>query len=97
MDVLFNFYSFETARINWCNYIGSQRAVENAVNILLNGSKKYNKRRKIKAKYQTNPPGNYRNQGKKGVEVLLIFMNTSYYCSYRSITFFFRKETQGKI
>lgn len=78
MDVLSNFYSFETARINWCNYIGSQRALENAVNILINGSAKYNnrkrkrrkmkrnkrKRRKTAARYQSSPSGTHQNLGK---------------------------------
>ena len=69
MDVLFNFYSFETARINWCNYIGSQRTVESAVNILVNESKKYNKRnkrkrRKTAARYQSNPSDAHPNPGK---------------------------------
>lgn len=75
MNVLFNFYSFDTARINWCNYIGSQRAIENAVNILLNGSKKYNKgrrartkrnrreRRKTAARYERDPPNTHPNRG----------------------------------
>ncbi|KAI7865456.1 uncharacterized protein EV154DRAFT_557220 [Mucor mucedo] len=39
---LFNFYNFQTARVKWCNYIGKQRALQDAVNILINESKKYN-------------------------------------------------------
>ncbi|KAI7902028.1 uncharacterized protein BX663DRAFT_531442 [Cokeromyces recurvatus] len=46
IKVLFNFYSFETARINWLNYVGSQHTVKKAVNILINGSKKYNKKKR---------------------------------------------------
>jgi hypothetical protein len=76
MEVLFNFYNFNTARINWCNYIDSQRAVENAVNIFINGSKKYNKkrrrntkrnkkRRKTASKYERNSPGTHPKTGKK--------------------------------
>lgn len=49
-ETLYNFYGFNTARINWCNYIGSQRAVDNAVNILINGSKKYNKKKRRRTK-----------------------------------------------
>ncbi|KAI7898357.1 uncharacterized protein BX663DRAFT_581935 [Cokeromyces recurvatus] len=45
-DTLSSFYSFHTARLRWCNHFGSQRAIENAVNILINGSKKYNKNRR---------------------------------------------------
>ncbi|KAI8881371.1 hypothetical protein K501DRAFT_274642 [Backusella circina FSU 941] len=43
MNVLFDFYSFRTAAIKWRNYVGSQKRIQDAVNILLNGSKKYNK------------------------------------------------------
>ncbi|KAI7891472.1 uncharacterized protein EV154DRAFT_442882 [Mucor mucedo] len=67
-DTLFSFYNFQTARVKWCNYIGKQRALQDAVNILINGSKKYNKGRRKKtrknkrkrsktaAKYQSNTP-----------------------------------------
>ncbi|GAA5811239.1 hypothetical protein MFLAVUS_004671 [Mucor flavus] len=40
MDALFGFYGFEAARIKWLKYVASQRSIEEAVNILLNGSKK---------------------------------------------------------
>jgi hypothetical protein len=43
MDILLNFYNFETAKLKWLNYIGSQKAIQESVNILLNGDKKYNK------------------------------------------------------
>ncbi|KAI8880210.1 hypothetical protein K501DRAFT_302399 [Backusella circina FSU 941] len=46
MNVLFDFYSFRTAAIKWRNYVGSQKRIQDAVNILLNGSKKYNKDRR---------------------------------------------------
>ncbi|KAI7893251.1 uncharacterized protein EV154DRAFT_502204 [Mucor mucedo] len=42
-DTLFNFYNLQTARVKWCNYIGKQHALQDAVNILINGSKKCNK------------------------------------------------------
>ncbi|KAI7892583.1 uncharacterized protein EV154DRAFT_418291, partial [Mucor mucedo] len=51
IDTLFNFYGFRTTNSRWCNYIASQKSIEDAVNILLNGSTKYNKkRRKTKKK-----------------------------------------------
>ncbi|CEG78583.1 hypothetical protein RMATCC62417_13166 [Rhizopus microsporus] len=40
MDVLLNFYNFETAKLKWLNYVGSQKAIQESVNILLNGGKK---------------------------------------------------------
>ncbi|KAI7892841.1 uncharacterized protein EV154DRAFT_537312 [Mucor mucedo] len=49
-DTLFSFYNFQTARVKWCNYIGKQRALQDAVNILINGSKKYNKGRRKKTR-----------------------------------------------
>lgn len=52
MDALFGFYGFEAARIKWLNYVASQRSIEEAVNILLNGSKKYNSKRRKKNKQQ---------------------------------------------
>lgn len=50
MNVLFGFYSFRTAATKWCNYVGSQRRIQDAVNILLNGSKKYDKDRRKRQK-----------------------------------------------
>ncbi|KAI8078183.1 uncharacterized protein B0P05DRAFT_470570 [Gilbertella persicaria] len=47
---LTNFYGFNAAKIKWCNYKGSQQAIENTVNILMNGAKKYNKRKRKKTK-----------------------------------------------
>ncbi|KAG2191036.1 hypothetical protein INT47_006012 [Mucor saturninus] len=76
-DTLFNFYNFQTARVKWCNYIGKQRALQDAVNILINGSKKYNKGRRKKtrknkrkrsktaAKYQSNTPQASSRRGKR--------------------------------
>ncbi|KAL4213199.1 hypothetical protein AB4K20DRAFT_1864721 [Rhizopus microsporus] len=43
MDVLFNFYNFETAKPKWLNYIGSQKVIQESIDIVLNGDKKYNK------------------------------------------------------
>ncbi|KAI7899683.1 uncharacterized protein BX663DRAFT_554638 [Cokeromyces recurvatus] len=55
MEVLFDFYSFETARIYWLSYVGSQR-----------GKTKRNKRkrRKTEAKYDRDPPDTHPNRGK---------------------------------
>ncbi|ORE07898.1 hypothetical protein BCV72DRAFT_204608 [Rhizopus microsporus var. microsporus] len=50
MDSLFNFYNFETTKLKWLNYIGSQEAIQESVNILLNGGKKYNKSRRKNTK-----------------------------------------------
>lgn len=46
MHSLFSFYGFNTARSRWRNYVGSKNALDNSVNILINGSKKYNKSRR---------------------------------------------------
>lgn len=79
IEALLHFYSFETARLRWCNYIGAQRSIENAVNILLNGSKKYNKsrrkrtkrnkrkRKKTASKYQYDPPSVFKKRGKNPI------------------------------
>lgn len=40
MDILLNFYNFEAAKLKWLNYVGSQKAIQESVNILLNGGKK---------------------------------------------------------
>ncbi|KAI8090770.1 hypothetical protein BDF21DRAFT_396201 [Thamnidium elegans] len=50
MDALFNFYGLRTATIKWNNYVASQKNIEKAVNILLNGSKRYNQNRRRGAK-----------------------------------------------
>lgn len=75
-ESLENFYNFQTARIHWSNYIGKQRAIEQAVNILVNGSTKYNKtrrkktrrnkrkRNKLNSKYERDP--NNTKHSKKG-------------------------------
>ncbi|ORE12297.1 hypothetical protein BCV71DRAFT_282279, partial [Rhizopus microsporus] len=31
MDVLFNFYNFETAKPKWLNYIGSQKVIQESI------------------------------------------------------------------
>ncbi|CEI94673.1 hypothetical protein RMCBS344292_08878 [Rhizopus microsporus] len=54
MDALLNFYNSETAKLKWLNYIGSQKVIQESINILLNGGKKYNKlRRKIQRGKET--------------------------------------------
>ncbi|KAI8073508.1 uncharacterized protein B0P05DRAFT_580265 [Gilbertella persicaria] len=47
---LANFCGFNTAKIKWCSYKGSQQTIENAFNILINGAKKYNKRKRKNTK-----------------------------------------------
>lgn len=103
MNTLFNFYSFQTARIKWCNYIGKQRALQDAVNILINGSKKYNKgrrkktrknkRKRIKtaAKYQSNTP---QTSSRRGKNASRYYSHISKYCS--SFNFFFKKQRNHK-
>ncbi|KAI7903137.1 uncharacterized protein BX663DRAFT_485879 [Cokeromyces recurvatus] len=39
MNTLLNFYSFETSKIKWLNYLSSQKAMQESVNILINGGK----------------------------------------------------------
>lgn len=46
----FNFYSFRTASVRWNNYRGRQCAIEEACNILINGGKKYNHKKRKKTK-----------------------------------------------
>lgn len=50
MNDLFHFYNFRTASINWNNFRGRQCAIEEACNILINGGKKYNPKRRTKTK-----------------------------------------------
>ncbi|KAI7903781.1 uncharacterized protein BX663DRAFT_505200 [Cokeromyces recurvatus] len=50
MNTLLNFYGFETSKIKWLNYLSSQKAIQESVNILINGGKKYNKSRRKKTK-----------------------------------------------
>lgn len=50
MATFFNFYSFRTASIRWNNYRGRQCALDEAANILINGGKKYNARKRKKTK-----------------------------------------------
>ncbi|KAI8092428.1 uncharacterized protein B0P05DRAFT_577272 [Gilbertella persicaria] len=47
---LANFYGFNTAKIKWCNYKGSQQAIENAVNILINDHIRKSLKKVIKVK-----------------------------------------------
>ena len=55
MDALFNFYNFETAKLKWLNYIGSQKVIQESVNILLYGGKKYEEEQKKKRKKARRP------------------------------------------
>jgi hypothetical protein len=54
MGRLFDFYGSNTTKGTWLNYLGKQKAVDAAVNILINGSKKYNKKRRNKKKTRKN-------------------------------------------
>lgn len=45
---LFSFYNFESLRNRWLNYLASQKSIEESVNILLNGGKKYNSKKRRK-------------------------------------------------
>lgn len=49
-----DFYGFNSAKSNWNNYRGRQRALDNCTNILINGSKKYNKMKRKKKKTNFN-------------------------------------------
>ncbi|GAA5808492.1 hypothetical protein MFLAVUS_001883 [Mucor flavus] len=40
MNTLFDFYSFETSKVKWLNYLSSQKSIQESVNILINGGKK---------------------------------------------------------
>lgn len=46
LPTLFNFYNFRAAYMNWGNHRGHQKAIDYAVNILINGSHKHNKIRR---------------------------------------------------
>ncbi|KAG2209788.1 hypothetical protein INT47_001936 [Mucor saturninus] len=82
-EALITFYDFQTARIRWSNYIGNQKATDHAINILINGSTKYNKnrrkntrrnkgkRRKLNSRY-TRDLSNTK-QSKKGKQVARAF------------------------
>lgn len=37
MNTLFDFYGFETSKVKWLNYLSSQKAIQESVNILING------------------------------------------------------------
>ncbi|KAI7904884.1 uncharacterized protein BX663DRAFT_484956 [Cokeromyces recurvatus] len=50
MNTLLNFYGFKTSNIKWLNYLSSQKAIQESVNILINDGKKYNKSRRKKTK-----------------------------------------------
>ena len=46
LHTLFNFYSPNSAIAHWKVYCGKQKAIEEAVNIVINGGKKYNPRKR---------------------------------------------------
>jgi hypothetical protein len=54
LDRLFAFYNFETCRSRWLNYLGKIKAREEAVNILINGGKKYSKKKRKYKKTKKN-------------------------------------------
>jgi hypothetical protein len=49
-DALFNFYGEEGGERRFYDYQGRQRAIEESANILINGGKKYNRRKRKKTK-----------------------------------------------
>ena len=51
---LFRFYGFNTCEDRWLNYLAKQRSKEEAVNVLINGGKKYNRTRRKKKKTSRN-------------------------------------------
>lgn len=74
LDALFEFYSDATAKNRFFLYQGKQRAPELMVNMLLGGTKKYNrnlskKKKKAKNKRKKKTKGGTRNKG-KGKEVM---------------------------
>ncbi|KAL7318631.1 hypothetical protein PS15m_001849 [Mucor circinelloides] len=50
MNTLFDFYGFDTSEVKWLNYLSSQQVIEESVNILINGGKKYNKSKRKKTR-----------------------------------------------
>lgn len=50
MNTLFGFYGFDTSKVKWLNYLSSQQVIEESVNILINGGKKYNKGKRKKTR-----------------------------------------------
>lgn len=50
MNTLFDFYGFDTSKVKWLNYLSSQQVIEESVNILINGGKKYNKGKRKKTR-----------------------------------------------
>lgn len=95
---LVNFYDFQTARIRWSNYIGNRKATDHAINILLNGSTKYNKsrrkktrrnkrkRRKTNSKYERDLSNT--KHSKKGKQVMRYNLHFYFYFLSRSIDLF---------
>jgi len=49
-STLFNFYNIHSAKPRMKNYISKQKALDEAVNILINGGRKYNKNNRNKNK-----------------------------------------------
>lgn len=98
-----NFYNFQIARIHWSNYIGKQRAIEQAVNILVNGSTKYNKARRKKTrrnKRKRNKTNSIYKRDEKNTKYSKKGKGRMRYSSYPFIcfssSFFFLKESIRK-
>lgn len=51
LNTLHSFYNFETAKIKWLNYLASQKTIQESVNILLNGGRKYTKQKRKQTKW----------------------------------------------
>ncbi|GAA5801539.1 hypothetical protein HPULCUR_006987 [Helicostylum pulchrum] len=54
MADLFEFYGFNTSKMRWLNYMAEQKAQDAPVIILINGGKKYNKKRRKRPKTAKN-------------------------------------------
>lgn len=76
-ETVSRFYNnLQTARLRWCNYIGSQYAIEKAVNIVINGSKKYNKTRKARTKKNKRKKGNAQGNTSTHKKLVLFLFKT---------------------
>ena len=73
MDVLFNFYNFETAKPKWLNYIGSQKVIQESINILLNSGKKYDKSRRRKKRRKVRWPAEHTHPIPQSERYILFF------------------------
>ena len=64
LDTLFDFYGADTAKFRFFLYQGKQRAAELMVNMLLSGTKKYNKSLRSKTKKKKKKKNKKKSKGK---------------------------------